>query len=148
MELVRWRPRTRLPIVQDDMDRAFDRLMRQWASPVSFSEAGWNPSVDVIETDDEIVVKAEIPGVSMDDIDLTVENNRMILSGEKKQEHEEKDDNYYLMERSYGSFRRIFVLPAQADADRVVASYEDGLLTVTVPKSEAAKGMKIDIKRN
>jgi HSP20 family protein len=148
MELVRWRPRTRLPIVQDDMDRAFDRLMRQWASPVSFSEAGWNPSVDVIETDDEIVVKAEIPGVSMDDIDLTVENNRMILSGEKKQEHEEKDDNYYLMERSYGSFRRIFVLPAQADAERVVASYEDGLLTVTVPKSEVAKGMKIDIKRN
>lgn len=148
MELVRWRPRTRLPIVQDDIDRAFDRLMRQWASPVSFSEAGWNPSVDVIETDDEIVVKAEIPGVSMDDIDLTVENNRMILSGEKKQEHEEKDDNYYLMERSYGSFRRIFVLPAQADAERVVASYEDGLLTVTVPKSEVAKGMKIDIKRN
>jgi HSP20 family protein len=148
MELVRWRPRTRLPIVQDDIDRAFERLMRQWASPVSFSEAGWNPSVDVIETDDEIVVKAEIPGVSMDDIDLTVENNRMILSGEKKQEHEEKDDNYYLMERSYGSFRRIFVLPAQADAERVVASYEDGLLTVTVPKSEVAKGMKIDIKRN
>jgi HSP20 family protein len=148
MELVRWRPGRHLPIVQDEMDRAFDRLMRQWASPVSFSEAGWNPSVDVVETDDEIVVRAEIPGVNRDDIDLTVENNRMIISGEKKQEHEEKDDNYYLMERSYGSFRRIFVLPAQADADKVAASYKDGVLTVTVPKTEVAKGKKIDIKDN
>ena len=141
MELVRWSPRRHLPIVQDEIDR----LMRHWASPISFSETGWNPSVDVVETDDEIVVKAEIPGVSKDDIDLTVENNRIIISGEKKQEHEEKEDNYYLMERSYGSFRRIFVLPAQADADRVVASYKDGILTVTVPKTEVAKGKKIDI---
>lgn len=148
MELVRWRPHRHLPIVQDEIDRAFDRLMRQWASPISFSEAGWNPSVDVIETDAEIVVKAEIPGVNKEDIDLTVENNRMIISGEKKQEHEEKDDNYYLMERSYGSFRRIFVLPAQADTEKVAASYRDGVLIVTVPKSDVAKGKKIDIAAN
>ena len=148
MELVRWRPRRHLPIARDDMDRAIDRLMRQWASPFSFSETGWNPSVDVIETDDEIVVKAEIPGVNRDDIDLTVENDRMTISGEKRQEREEKGDNHFLMERSYGSFRRMFVLPPRANTENVTASYKDGILTVTIPKAEATKGKKVDIEAN
>jgi len=99
----------------------------------------------VAETKDEILVKAEIPGVNKDDIDITVENNRLTISGEKRQEEEQEGKDYYRTERSYGSFRRIFTLPAQADTDKVKASYDDGVLTVKIPKTEVAKGKKVDI---
>ncbi len=145
MDVVRFRPRSHLPVASDDLDRAFDRLMRGWMDSSAFSVFDWSPSVDVAETKDEIVVKAEIPGVSKDDIDLTIENNRLMISGEKRQEEHEEGKNYYRTERSYGSFRRIFNLPAQADAEKVSASYDDGVLTVKIPKSEVAKGKKIDI---
>jgi len=148
MELVRWRPRRDLPVPQEDVDRAFERIFRTWMGPVSFSEFSWNPTVDVAETSDEVVVKAEMPGMSKDDIDITVEDNQLILSGEKKQEQEEKDSNYYRVERSYGAFRRIFTLPARVDVATVKATYQDGVLTVRVPKAEAAKAKKIEIESN
>jgi len=143
MELVRWRPRTEMPALQDDLDRTVDRLFRTWMGPVSFSEFNWHPTVDVGETNDEVVVKAEMPGMSKDDIEINVEDNQLILSGEKKQE--QKDTNYYRVERSYGAFRRIFTLPARVDVSKVKATYQDGVLTVRVPKSEAAKARKIEI---
>ncbi len=148
MELVRWRPRRSLPTPQDEFDRAFDRLLRTWWSPFSFpfSDLDWNPSVDVAETDSEIIVKADVPGVSKDDIDVTVDNNQLIISGEKKHEEEEKGKNYYHMERRYGSFRRVFALPSTADTDNVKASYENGVLTVSIPKTEVAKGKKVKIE--
>ncbi len=145
MEVVRFRPRRHLPVAGDDLDRAFDRLMRGWVNSSAFSEFDWSPSVDVSETKDEILVKAEIPGVSKDDIDITVENNRLTISGEKRQEEEQEGKNYYRTERNYGSFRRVFTLPAQADTDKVKASYDDGVLTVKIPKTEVAKGKKVDI---
>ena len=146
MELVRWRPRRSLPAVQDELDRAFDRLLRNWMSPASLSEFDWNPSVDVSETDDAIIVTAEIPGISPDDIDVSVDENQLVISGEKRQEEEEKEKNYYRMERSYGSFKRIFTLPRSADIDRVSAEQKDGILTITVPKTEVAKGKKVQVK--
>jgi HSP20 family protein len=146
MELVRWRPRRHLPVLTADIDAAFDRMLRSWASPDLTSEFDWNPSVDIAETKDDIVVKAEIPGVKSDDIDVTVEDGRLILSGEKRQEEVDEGENYYRAERSYGSFRRIFSLPSQADTDNVEASYNEGVLTVTIPKTEVAKGKKVDIK--
>jgi len=145
MELVRWRPRRDLPALPDDAERMFDRVLRGWMGPVSFSEFSWNPVVDVSETNDEVVVKAEMPGMSKDDIDISVEDNQLILSGEKKQEQEEKEADYYRVERSYGSFRRIFTLPARVDVGKVQASYQNGVLTVRVPKAEAAKARKIEI---
>lgn len=146
MELVRWRPRGDAPVVQDDIDRAFDRLLRNWWSPAAFSEFDWNPSVDIAETESEIVVKADVPGVSRDDIDITVDNNQLIISGEKKHETEEKEKNYYRMERRYGSFRRVFALPSTADTDKIKAGYDKGVLTVTIPKAEVAKGRKVEIE--
>jgi HSP20 family protein len=83
--------------------------------------------------------------MSKDDIDISVEDSQLILSGEKRQEQEEKDASYYRVERSYGSFRRIFTLPARVDVAAVKASYQDGILTVRVPKAEAAKAKKIEI---
>lgn len=145
MELVRWRPRRDVPALQDDVDRTFERLFRTWMGPVSFSEFSWSPTVDVGETNDEVVVKAEMPGMGKEDIDISVEDNQLILSGEKKQEQEQKDTNYYRVERSYGSFRRIFTLPARVDVAKVTATYQDGVLTVRVPKSDAAKARKIEI---
>jgi HSP20 family protein len=145
MELVRWRPRRDLPVLPEEVDRALDRMVRTWMGPVSFSEFSWSPVVDVSETSDEVVVKAEMPGMSKDDIDISVEDNQLILSGEKRQEQEEKDASYYRVERSYGSFRRVFTLPARVDVAAVTASYQDGILTVRVPKAEAAKAKRIEI---
>jgi len=148
MELVRWRPRRYVPAVSDDIDRAFDRLMRNWVSPVSFSELDWNPSIDVSESDDEIVVKAEIPGVPVEDIDISVDDNNLVISGEKKQESEEQGKNYYRAERSYGSFRRSFALPSGADVESVKASSKDGVLSIVIPKSDERKSRKIEIEPN
>ena len=114
-------------------------------APASLSEFDWNPSVDVSETDDSIIVTAEVPGVDPENIDVSVDENQLVISGEKKQEEEEKEKNFYRMERSYGSFKRIFTLPRSADVDKVSASQKDGVLTVTIPKTEVAKGKKVKV---
>jgi HSP20 family protein len=146
MELVRWRPRAYVPASPRDFEQMFDRLMRSWASPVSVSEFDWNPSVDVSESDDEIVVKAEIPGVSPQDVDISVDDNHLIISGEKRQESEEKEQNYYRVERCYGSFRRSLALPSGADVDNIKASSKDGVLSIHIPKVESKKSRKIEIE--
>ena len=146
MELVKWRPRRYVPAVPFDVDRVFDNLMRNWASPVSFSEFDWNPSIDVSESDEEIVVNAEIPGVGLEDIDISVDGNSLIISGEKRQESEEKDRNSYCVERSYGSFRRSLALPSGVDIENIKASSKDGVLSVRIPKSEDRKSRRIEIE--
>jgi HSP20 family protein len=105
----------------------------------------WTPPVDVRETEDAFVVTAELPGLSREDIQITLENNILRVSGERKFERDEKQDNYHRIERSYGAFTRSFALPSQVDADRVQAAFKDGVLTITVPKAEAARPRKIDI---
>jgi len=148
MELVRWRPRRYGPVAPYDFDRAFDRLLQNWAGPASLPEFDWNPSIDVSESDDEIVVRAEIPGVSPEDVDISIDDNNLVISGEKKQESEEKDKNCYRVERSYGSFRRSLALPSGADVDNIKASSRDGVLSIVIPKSEDRKSRKIEIKAN
>ena len=148
MELVRWRPRRYVPAMRYDIDRAFDRLMRSWASPASFSEFDWNPSIDVSESDDGIVVKAEIPGVNPEDVHISIDDNHLIISGEKRREWEGKDKDYCCVERSYGSFRRSLALPSGADVDDVKASSKDGVLSILIPKSDDKKSRKIEIEAN
>ena len=146
MELVRWKPRRYVPSVSDDIDRAFDRMVRNWVSPVSFSEFEWNPSIDVSESENDLVVKAEIPGVDPKDVDISVINNNLIISGEKRQEEEEKERNYFRRERSYGSFRRSFALPADVDVDKIKASSKDGVISVVIPKSGEKQSKKVQIE--
>lgn len=146
MELVRWRPRRYLPRASSDIDRVFDSLFRDWAAPVALSQLGWSPSIDVSESDSEIVVKAEVPGVDASEIEINVDGNELIISGEKKQEEEEKGKDYYRVERSYGSFRRSLVLPSSADVSSVKASSKDGVLSVVIPKREEAKSKKVEIE--
>ena len=146
MELVRWRPRRYVPAISSDVDKMFDDLMQSWARPSSLSELGWSPSIDVCEKDGEILVSAEVPGIDPKDIDISVDGNRLVISGEKRQEEEEQDKNYYRVERSYGSFRRSFSLPSNADADNIKASSKDGVLSVRIPKRNDEIGKKVEIE--
>jgi HSP20 family protein len=146
MELVRWRPRRYVPAVSSDIDRVFDGLMRGWVNPGSLSEGSWNPSIDVSERDGEIVVSAEVPGIDPKDIEISVEDNRLIISGEKRQEAEENGKNYYRVERVYGSFKRSFALPSSADVENVKASSKDGVLSVSIPKRQDEESKKVEIE--
>jgi HSP20 family protein len=124
--------------------RLMDRLFGDFATDIA-AEGGWCPAVDLAETDDEFVVTAELPGLSKKDVEVSVENDILTLSGERKAETEEQKGRWHRVERSYGEFHRSFRLPGKVDAAKVDAKFKDGLLTVTVPKVEGAKPRKIEI---
>uniref|UniRef100_A0A7C4RU55 Hsp20/alpha crystallin family protein n=1 Tax=Desulfatirhabdium butyrativorans TaxID=340467 RepID=A0A7C4RU55_9BACT len=108
-------------------------------------ECMWHPRLDVAESDREITVRAELPGLSKDDVQITLTNNVLTISGEKKREVENKNENYHLIERSFGSFCRTVALPSEVEADKVDAVYKDGVLSIRIPKSEKAVPKKITI---
>ena len=148
MALVRWRPFRDLVSIQDEVNRLyndfFGRVPSRFDTELSRSE--WTPSVDISETKDEIVVKTEVPGMNKDDIKITLQDNVLTLRGERKQEKEEKDTNFHRMERCYGSFTRSFNLPTVVQADKIKASYKDGILNITLPKAEEVKPKQIPIE--
>lgn len=116
-----------------------------------FARMGSNmrtPETDVMETEDEIRVVCELPGMRSEDISVSLENNILTISGEKREERDEKDEKgtFHLTERRWGKFSRAFVLPREVEADRIQAEYREGLLTVTVPKSERAKPRRIEVR--
>ena len=106
----------------------------------------WAPPVDIFEKHDHLIIRAEIPGVQKEDVDVRIENGVLTLQGERKQEAEVTEGNAYRMERIYGTFTRTFSLPTTVDAAKVTATYKDGVLEVTIPKVETAKPKKIEIK--
>ena len=130
-----------------EVDRVFDRFFNPSTTQ---GLAIWAPAVDVRETNDELHVTAELPGLKPEDVNVTVENGVLTISGEKKQEVQEgkEDGNYYLFERRYGRFERSFTLPRTVNADRVKARFENGILTVALPKAEEAKPRKVQIEVN
>ncbi len=140
--LSRWTPSPTL--AREPFFRLFDTLFNQDQGE-DIATRTWTPPVDVRETPEAYVVTAELPGLARDDIQITLENNILRLTGERKFERDEKQENYHRIERSYGAFTRSFALPSQVDAERVQANFKDGLLTVSVPKAEAARPRKIDI---
>lgn len=110
------------------------------------SRGEWAPSLDVSETKDNIAVKAEVPGMDAKDIDISLANDVLTVKGEKKQQKEEKDENYHRVERSYGAFSRSIRLPREVQSDKIKANYKNGVLKITLPKSEEAKKKEIKIK--
>jgi HSP20 family protein len=138
-------PWSGLSTMRKEMDRLFDRF---WEGdfPHLPSLGEWTPALDVSETKDAVMVKAEVPGMEAQDIQLSLQDQVLTLKGEKKQEKEEKDEHYYRAERSYGAFVRTLRLPAPVDGSKVTASFKNGLLTVTLPKAPTAKGTTIPIK--
>jgi HSP20 family protein len=138
-------PWTGLSTMKKEMDRLFDRF---WEGdfPQLPSMGDWAPALDVSETKDAVMVKAEVPGMESKEIQLSLEDQLLTLKGEKKQEKEEKDEHYYRSERSYGAFVRTVRLPATVDGSKVTATFKNGLLRVSLPKAAAAKGTTIPIK--
>ncbi|HGJ64462.1 TPA: Hsp20/alpha crystallin family protein [bacterium] len=146
MSLVRWKPGRELSNIREEMNRLFDDFFTVLPERRrELLEGEWLPSIDVAETDDNIVVKAELPGVNQNDVNITIVNDVLTLKGEKKEEKEIKKENYHRVERSYGSFQRTISLPTGVKADQAKANYKDGILTVTIPKTEEAKPKSIKI---
>ena len=148
MAIVRWEPFRELRAMQDRMNRLFNDPFFRGVLPYGEEAASltrWAPAVDIYETGDNIVVKAELPGVDPKDLDVRIEDNTLFLKGERKLEKEVKEENYHRIERSYGSFTRSFALPNSVDADKTSAEYKDGVLTLTIPKREEAKPKTIKI---
>jgi HSP20 family protein len=150
MTLVRWNPirdlATDLIDLQREINRMFDRFFRGFEEEEERAISTWRPVVDISETDDEYIVRAEIPGVSKDDIKVTIRDNMLTISGEKKQEKETKNENFHRVERVYGSFTRTFTLPGAVKVDKVEAKFKDGVLTIKLPKVEEAKSKEIEVK--
>lgn len=141
MQLVHWNPTRALATFPNLFDSFFLRDTYEDLFP-----SVWMPAIDVAETDDEYVVKVELPGVNKDDVRITVQENILTVRGEKKRENERKESNFHRVERSYGSFQRSFTLPTTVRADKIDATYKEGLLTITLPKAEEAKPKAIDVK--
>jgi len=143
-----WRPRRSLLYMSDSLDRFFDegflRPSRLWLVP-AWSEG---LAVDVYREDGNLVVKAEVPGVTAEDLDVTVKDNVLTIAGESKAEEEVEEENYFRRERRYGSFCRSFALPAQAEGDKAEAAFEDGVLTVSIPVAEEPQedSIKVEVK--
>jgi HSP20 family protein len=132
--------------MRDEMNRLFDSFFSGMPERRrGLLEGEWAPSVDVAETDEEIVVTAELPGIKQEEVDISIADNVLTLKGEKKEEKEVKEKNYHRIERSYGSFQRSISLPTGVDAGKAKATYKDGILCVTVPKVEEAKPKQIKI---
>ncbi|HVZ79708.1 MAG TPA: Hsp20/alpha crystallin family protein [bacterium] len=138
-----WRPFALDKNIQQMFDRFLD-LPKDWEFPLKGGEQF--PTVDISETPQEYTLRAEIPGMQKEDTRISVNNNVLTISGEKRSEAKHEDKKYHRVESYYGSFQRSFVLPDSIKADKVAAAYKDGILTVTVPKSEAAKERTVEIK--
>jgi HSP20 family protein len=121
-------------------------LRRRDGEKEALTVAEWSPLVDIEESEKEYVIKAELPEIKKEDVKVTVENDVLTITGERKFEKEEKGKKYHRVERSYGSFARSFALPEDADGTKVSAEYKDGVLRIHLPKSEKAKPKTIEVK--
>lgn len=140
MNLIKWDPLRELEEVTNRLNRLFGRSLPQTStSQEMLTMADWTPSVDIAETGTAYLVKGEIPGVNKDDVKVTVEDGMLTIQGERKMEKEEKGKKFHRIERSYGSFMRSFRVPDDVEESKIKAEFKDGMINVTLPKSEKAK---------
>jgi HSP20 family protein len=141
--LIRWEPAREMMSLRDAMDRLFDDAFTR---PLSGRD-GWSvPAVDMYQTDDEIVVKAALPGIKADEVQINITGEVLTLKGEVKQEEEKKEKAWHIREQRYGSFERSVVLPTDVVADKAKAEFENGILTITLPKADEVKPRTITVK--
>lgn len=135
-----------MPRFRQEIDRLFDRFLEPqgWLELPSLGQ--WVPSMDVSENKDAFVVKMEVPGMESGDIQVSIQDNTLTVRGEKKQEKEQKDEKFHRVERSYGAFERTVRLPSGVDGGKITATFKNGVLTATLPKTLAAKGTTIPVK--
>lgn len=154
MSLVRWNPSRDLLSFPSDMlamqkgiNRVFDNFFRGGLLDDDSTSTGmWAPSVDIAETETAYTVKVELPGVEKENVKITMQDNILTLRGEKKQEKESNQSNYHRVERSFGSFQRSFSLPSSVLSDKIDAVYNNGVLSITLPKAENARPKEIEVK--
>lgn len=145
MEIIPWRQFGELSSFRKEMDRLWDRVGGETPLSRTFGDV-WSPSVDISETKDSFVVKAELPGLEAKDVNVSISGEVLTIKGEKKAEEEAKDEHYHCVERYSGSFQRIFQLPSGVKADQIKATFDKGVLKVTLPKVEEAKKKEIEVK--
>ena len=145
MALVRWEPVRELNTIQGEINRLFNTF---FDTPVSAGEGvgrRWLPAMDLVEADDRYVLRADLPGLSEEDVNIEVENDVLTVSGERKAEHEQREEGFHRVERSFGAFSRSLTLPKGVDPDAVSARFDRGVLEIRIPKPEARKPRRISI---
>ena len=146
--ITRWDPFRELDELQNRLSTLFGRapIRKNGSKDEALAVAEWAPVVDIVEDDNEYLIKAELPEVKKEDVKVTVQDNVLTISGERQYEKEEKGKKYHRVERAYGSFARSFSLPEDADGEKVAAEFKNGVLMVHLPKSEKAKPKSIEVK--
>lgn len=142
MTLVRWKPMSDLATFHTQLDRLFEDM---WARPRSGQIEAWYPAVDLSESENEYTLVAELPGMTKDDVKITLNDNTVTLRGEKKAEKKTKEENWHHIERTYGAFERSFTLGTSVDREKVKARFENGVITLTLPKAESSRTREINI---
>ncbi len=146
MNVVKYDPFRDLRTLQDEMNRLFSGTFSRGGSQDEVLRGAWSPSVDIFENKNEIVLEAELPGMSAEDVNISIENNVLTLHGERKFEKKDEGDNFHRVERSYGSFTRSFTLPPTVSSENANAEFNNGVLRLTLAKREEAKPRRIEIK--
>ena len=145
MAIVPWKPLDELTTMRRDLDSLWDRFFPEAPFHERFTTHEWMPSIDLTETKDKLLVKAELPGLEAKDVELSIIGDILTIKGEKKEETEEKDEHHFFVERHWGSFERKVKLPALVKTDAIDAKFDKGVLTVKLPKTEEAKKKEIKI---
>ena len=150
MALVKWNPNKELLNMEREFNRLFNSLGKRFnfdrELDEEFENAVWSPLTDISETNDEYILNMDLPGVKKDDVKISYSNGELIVSGERKQEKDDKNSKYHRIERSYGKYYRSFTLPEKIDEDKIEAEFNNGSLTIKVPKSEESKPKEIEVK--
>jgi len=141
-----WSPFRHLSALRDEIDRLFESPLDELTRSSQQFLSGWLPTLDLYEDRDHLVLKAEVPGMKKEDIDISLHGDVLTLSGERKEDESFEKADTYRAERFLGKFQRTITLPVSVDANKVQASYKDGILTVTLPKAEEAKPRQIEVK--
>ena len=148
MALVRWEPVRELTSLQDEMNRLFNTFFdtpRTGGSNAA-TVRRWVPAMDLVETDDHFILRADLPGLSEEDVTIELEDNVLTVSGERNAEHEDKGEGFYRVERSFGSFRRSMTLPEGVDPETVTAQFDKGVLEIRIPKPQERKPRRVSIQ--
>jgi HSP20 family protein len=146
MTIVRWEPLREFGALQNEMNRLFNSVFdTPPAGNGGTTMRRWMPAMDLVETPDHFVLRADLPGLSQDDVKIEFEDGTLTVSGERKSEHESKDEGYHRVERAFGAFSRSLTLPQGVDPEAVTASFDRGVLEVTIPKPEQRKPRRIEI---
>lgn len=149
MSLIKWDPFRDLLSLQERMNKLFEEsLSRSGKDQEDLTVGRWSPAIDVMENEQEIVIKGELPGIELKDVEVLIKDNLLTLRGERKFEKEEEKEDYHRIERAYGAFQRVFTLPASVEQDKVKAKMKDGILEIRLPKArkELPKKVEIEVK--